>query len=181
MPKNKPLPHGSFRTIVADPPWDYDRTGKRHSGRSPRPQAQDYYDLMTMDELCELPVANLSNPEGSHLYLWTTNAFIEESHVLARAWGFRPITVITWVKNKMGTGWYFRGQTEHIIFAVRGSLPIPAENRSTTVFHADVRKHSEKPESSFTLIEQASPSPRIELFARHYRRGWKVWGNQLEE
>jgi N6-adenosine-specific RNA methylase IME4 len=172
------LPPGMFRTIVADPPWDYDRMGKRHRGRSPRPQAQDYYNVMTMGDLLALPVSELADPTGSHLYLWTTNAFMEEAHILAKVWGFRPITIVTWVKNNIGTGWYFRGQTEHMVFAVRGVLPIAPESRSSTVFYAPAVRHSEKPALAFTTIEKASPSPRIELFARSPRDGWTVWGEE---
>ena len=31
------------------------------------------------------------------------------------------------------------------------------------------------------LIEQCSPGPYLELFARGTRDGWKLWGNQANQ
>lgn len=40
------------------------------------------------------------------------------------------------------------------------------------------RKHSEKPEAFLDLVEQVSPGPYLELFARRQRLGWDTWGNE---
>jgi len=29
-----------------------------------------------------------------------------------------------------------------------------------------------------TVVEQVSPGPYVELFARRHRLGWDVWGNE---
>lgn len=173
-----------YQTIYADPPWDYERDGKRHKGRSPRQLPSDVYECMPMNELQQLKVSELADRDA-HLYLWFTNAFSHEAHHLMEAWGFRPITIITWVKDTMGVGWYFRGQTEHILFGVRGSMPTRVRNIST-VFHAAKTKHSAKPDCVYELIENASHPPYIELFARQKspmfpkRIGWDVWGNEVD-
>lgn len=39
-------------------------------------------------------------------------------------------------------------------------------------------KHSQKPEHFYDLVEQVSPGPYVELFARRHRLGWDVWGNE---
>lgn len=39
-------------------------------------------------------------------------------------------------------------------------------------------KHSEKPEAFQDLVEQVSPGPYVELFARRDRLGWDTWGNE---
>lgn len=39
-------------------------------------------------------------------------------------------------------------------------------------------KHSEKPEAFLDLVEQVSPAPRVELFARRDRLGWDTWGDE---
>jgi hypothetical protein len=36
------------------------------------------------------------------------------------AWGFEPITILTWANDKIGTGAWLRGQTEDCILATRG-------------------------------------------------------------
>lgn len=167
-----------YTIIYADPPWDYDSFGKRHKGKSPRKLWQEHYNLMTKEELDALPVANLADT-NCHLYLWTTNAFMYEAHQLAIHWGFRPITIITWVKDRFGLGWYFRNQTEHMIFGVKGSLP--TTNRLPTFFNAKRTRHSAKPQEARDFIEKASSyEPRIELFAREKHEGWDVWGNEVE-
>jgi N6-adenosine-specific RNA methylase IME4 len=41
-------------------------------------------------------------------------------------------------------------------------------------------KHSQKPEHFLDVVEQVSPGPYVELFARRRRLGWDVWGNEVE-
>ncbi len=38
--------------------------------------------------------------------------------------------------------------------------------------------HSKKPEAFLDLVEQVSPGPYLELFARRQRLGWDTWGNE---
>lgn len=39
-------------------------------------------------------------------------------------------------------------------------------------------QHSEKPEAFLDLVEQVSPGPYLELFARRQRLGWDTWGDE---
>jgi N6-adenosine-specific RNA methylase IME4 len=39
-------------------------------------------------------------------------------------------------------------------------------------------KHSEKPEAFLDVVEQVSPAPYLELFARRQRLGWDTWGDE---
>lgn len=183
-----------YATVVADPPWPYETPGGGPLQSSPthRPQSwgnalsgvgsEKRYGVMTMDDLKGL---RLPSADNAHLYLWTTNAFIARAHDLARAWGFEPKTILTWVKIRaadgqpsMKTGYYFRGATEHVVFAVRGSL------RTTgtwpTAYLWPRLPHSVKPDAFYDLVEQASPGPRLELFARRKRLGWDVWGDGVD-
>ena len=43
------------------------------------------------------------------------------------------------------------------------------------------REHSRKPDEQYELIEACSPGPYLELFARHPRPGWTVWGDEADE
>lgn len=185
-----------FRTVLADPPWPYKSSkaivgnaGRRHNkltsgGTATQVAAADQYDLMPLDEIKALRVRQLVE-DDAHLYLWFTNAFAIEAHEVARAWGFEPKTIITWVKVKeddtpsMKTGYYYRGATEHILFAVRGKLRLQGPAHPT-VFPALRLPHSQKPKYSYRMIENQSPGPYLELFARHRRSGWSVWGNEVE-
>jgi N6-adenosine-specific RNA methylase IME4 len=40
--------------------------------------------------------------------------------------------------------------------------------------------HSRKPHGALDLVEQASPGPYLELFARSPRLGWDAWGHGFE-
>lgn len=178
---------GRYRTIVADPPWPYANAGRGGKGGrvffenepkldgTPSLGVATGYPPMSMDELCavELPV-----DDDAHLYLWTTNAFMVEAHDLARAWGFAPKTICTWVKVQpdgrpsMKTGYYFRGATEHFLFCVRGSLRLQTAKGLPTAYLWPRVPHSVKPDAFYDLVEQASPGPYAELFARRARFGW---------
>jgi N6-adenosine-specific RNA methylase IME4 len=143
---------------------------------------------MTSDEIAAMPVGRLV-ADDAHLYLWTTNSFVEDAHAIARAWGFRPVTLLTWVKVhqddpsrvSMKTGYYFRGATEHALFAVRGSLALTTSEGVPTAFlWPRIGSHSVKPAAFGDLVERCSPGPYVELFAREPRLGWDSWGHGYE-
>lgn len=185
-----------FRTIVADPPWPYSTPGQIGASLEHRPNrdltlgagnagSRSRYGAMEIDDLCALPVPAA---DDAHLYLWFTNTFAVEAHQIATAWGFRPITILTWVKMKAGgqepsmkMGYYFRGATEHVLFAVRGSLRLQAKRALPTAYLWPRLLHSVKPDAFYALVEEASPPDYLELFARKTRLGWIAWGNEVPD
>mgnify|MGYP001252805188 CR=1 FL=1 len=42
------------------------------------------------------------------------------------------------------------------------------------------REHSRKPDSQYDIIENCSPGPYLELFARGARPNWVMWGSQAD-
>ena len=170
-----------YRTIVADPPWRYqDMTRMRVR------TAEAHYPTMEVSEIARLPIPDLAEADA-HLYVWITNPVLTEQRVdmapmtMVRAWGFEPKTLLTWIKPRWGMGFFYRGQTEHVIFSVRGNLPIPPERRESNIIRAGVGRHSQKPEAFLDLVERVSPGPYLELFARRQRLGWDTWGNEALE
>lgn len=157
-----------FPAIVIDPPWRYDNVATRGA-------AEDHYPTMGLDELAaiELPAA-----KDAHLYLWVTNGFLRQGFDLLDAWDFTYKACLTWVKPQIGMGNYFRNNTEHVLFGIKGSLPTNTNN-TPTAFKADRTRHSAKPESFYDIVEASSPGPWLEMFARRRRFGWHVWGNGL--
>ena len=109
----EPAP-GTYRTIAADPPWQYGNMATRGA-------AEDHYPTLSIEKLCEIDVPAWSADEA-HLYLWVTNGFLREGFLVLDAWGFDYKTTLTWVKPQMGLGNYFRNNTEHVLFGVRGGL-----------------------------------------------------------
>ena len=165
----------AFSAIVIDPPWDWgDEGDKDQLGR-----AKPTYATMSIDKIAAMPIGQLA-AKDSHIYLWITNRSLPKGFRLLEAWGFRYITALTWVKSHFGMGNYFRGQSEHILFGVRGSLPLLRKNAGT-VFSAPRGKggHSSKPVESYELVESCSPGPYLEIFARTEREGWISWGGEL--
>lgn len=150
----------------------------RHRRTNPAAAAQ--YSTLSIDDIADLPVAGLAAPDA-HLYLWTTNPQLPNAFRVVDAWGFRYITTLTWVKTgQMGMGFYFRGDTEHVLFGVRGRLPIPPHRRRRNVFTAAKTGHSRKPAAFGDLVERVSPGPYVELFSRAPRLGWDSWGHGYE-
>ena len=170
-----------YRTIVADPPW-MQPSGGPASGpgfavAGGRPSSLPYSPLHVND-IAALPVSDLA-ARDAHLYLWTTNAYIEDAYRIARGWGFRPSVLLTWCKTPrgIGLGGTFVQTTEHVLFARRGVLPA-AERVDTTWWLWKRGRHSAKPEAFLDLVERVSPAPRLEMFARRDRLGWDTWGNE---
>ena len=117
---------GLFQTIVIDPAWDYTEEGDKDQFGRGRPD----YQLMPIEEIEALPIARIAD-KNCHLYIWITNRSLQKGFRLLDAWGFRYITCLTWVKPYFGVGNYFRGQTEHVLFGVKGSQPLKRHDVGT--------------------------------------------------
>jgi N6-adenosine-specific RNA methylase IME4 len=158
---------GKFRTLVIDPPWDYERLSL--AGR-----ASPGYATMSHEQLLALNVPQWAE-DNCHLYLWTTNNFMTRAVDLMARWGFQHKTVLTWVKPRWGLGSYFRNSTEHVLFGVRGELRTRSDSIGTH-FEAPVAEHSEKPEQFYEIVRKTShPVPHNgalvygEIFQRQER------------
>jgi N6-adenosine-specific RNA methylase IME4 len=138
---------------------------------------------MTGADIAALPVSQLAAVDA-HLYMWVTVPKLWDSPTpaeIAESWGFTYKTLLTWVKgDKVGLGWYYRVDTEHVLFATRGSAPIPGPLRESNVLWAPRSHHSAKPAAFLDLVERVSPGPYVELFSRDPHLGWDSWGHGYE-
>jgi len=169
-----------YRTIVADPPWHYDRTGLTFRDATsgdftghPLP-----YGTMSVEEIKALPVPDLA-ARDSHLYLWTTQRYLWDAREIATEWGFASIKVLVWCKRPTGfsMGGTYGNASEFVLFCRRGSLK--AMQRVPRDWWEWPRgPHSAKPEAFLDMVESVSPGPYCELFARRDRLGWDTWGNE---
>lgn len=179
LPLFQEKPTKQYRTLVADPPWRYDAPAYGYG-------ADANYPTMTIPELMNMPVGLWAYEDLAHLYLWTTNSFIVDAFKIAKAWGFEPKTVITWIKRKpvgdqwQGMGRYFRGTTEQVVFATRGNMntlrgdhvnfiETAAAAEEGLAFFAARGAHSEKPSAFYDLVARMSPGPYLDVFARKQR------------
>ena len=165
------LPKGPFRVIVCDPPWTYENRAEDETHRASNP-----YPSMSIEEIKDLDVESRAH-ENCVLWLWTTNAHIHDAFDIVDTWGFTFKTILTWVKDRMGTGDWLRGQTEHCLMAIRGKPVIQLTNQ-TTALHGALRKHSQKPEEFYQLVESLCPGSKLEMFSRQTREGWIGHGNE---
>lgn len=170
-------PPRSYKTLYIDPPWEEKGGGKIKRG------ADRHYRLMSLTDIKALPIRELADPDGCHLYLWVTNNFLRKGLELLDSWGFEYVTTITWQKDRFGLGQYFRGITEHCLFAVtKKRLPYRTIDgkraQGVTGFCEPRTIHSRKPAKMREMIEAVSWGPRLELFAREAFPGWDCWGNE---
>ena len=137
-----------WRTIVVDPPWAYG--DKLRMGSGPKHRGADsHYVTAGLEDIARYPVGEWAEHDA-HLYVWTTNAFLSESRALIDGWGFEYKTMLTWVKSYIGMGHYFRGSTEHVMFAVRGKLPLLRRDLPTHFTGHNERGGSQKQKRSTT-------------------------------
>lgn len=159
-----------YKTILVDPPWKYGKGWGWGAG--------EYYPLMKKVEIIDLNIGNKLADDNCHLYLWCPNSIIQQGLDVMESWGFKFKTIITWVKNRSIFGYYFKGQSEQLLFGVKGRLP-PQDRKQVTIINGKVRNHSKKPDEQYQIIQLVSPAPRIELFARQKTEGWDAWGNEV--
>jgi N6-adenosine-specific RNA methylase IME4 len=166
---------GPYRVIVADPPWSYELRKADPSHRATHP-----YPQMTVAEICAVPVQGIAH-DDCILWLWTTNHhLIRCAAQVLDAWGFVEKTILTWAKDRFGTGDWLRGQSEHCIMAVRGKPVVELKNHST-ILSGPLRENSRKPEEFYTFVESLCPAPRYAyLFSREQRDNWDMHGDELK-
>jgi N6-adenosine-specific RNA methylase IME4 len=176
-----------YRTIVADPPWEYDATPKGRPGwrkgggiatSAPLP-----YRSMSLVEIAALPIQELADPDGTWLFLWTTNRYLPAAFSLLAGWGFVYRQTIVWAKPSFPVGGCVTANAaEYLLVARRGHVGIinrwPGGSVVTAPKGALAGEHSKKPEIFLDLVERVAPGPYLELFARRQRLGWDTWGDE---
>jgi N6-adenosine-specific RNA methylase IME4 len=181
-----------YRTIVADPPWAYDEgwpgastSPNSNMNRGVVPEAAKRrkalpYSSMTVEQIKSLPVGDLSERDAC-LFLWTTNRYLLDAYGVASAWGFKPSQLLTWCKQPrgIGPGGAFASTSEFVVCARRGKPKLERTDSTWWLWPRAINgEHSAKPEAFLDLVEQVSPGPYVELFARRARFGWDYWGDQ---
>jgi N6-adenosine-specific RNA methylase IME4 len=86
-----------FQVIVADPPWS---PSDSLSMSSVKRGAAANYPVLSVDQICELPVKKVADPDGCVLALWVLGSMLEDGLRVMKAWGFEQKQVYVWVKTK---------------------------------------------------------------------------------
>ena len=192
-----PAHDGGWRCILADPPWNFKaRTALQASNFDSRRDVEKHYPTMGLDDIAALPVKRVASKDA-HLFIWTTGPCLQQTFDVIEGWGFRYSTLaFTWVKLKrsfqadqlrivptcesdlhVGLGLTTRKNAEFCLLARRGNARREAKDVREIIM-APVREHSRKPDEVYARIERYCAGPRLELFSRQTRPGWRTWGNE---
>lgn len=136
-----------YNVIAIDPPWRFQTWSHLGKSRSP----ENHYPVMTMDDLYQLDIKRLANPNCA-LLMWAIDPLLPEAIALANWWGFKYKTVaFTWLKSNpktvdrfvelyqpanwfMGQGYYTRGNPEMCLLFTHGKpKKINADVRQTII------------------------------------------------
>ena len=174
-----------YQIIYADPPWKYHNKQfdpKGWSGGVP-------YSDMTLDELKELGVQDIADPNGSLCFMWASSPLLKDAIEVLECWGFKYITIgFIWDKQRVNPGHYTMSECEICIIGKMKRIPQPRGARNIRQLVSVKRSaHSEKPGVIRERITQMFPRQnKIELFARKpfiptKAKGvqWDVWGNEV--
>lgn len=187
---------GKYSVIYADPPWQtkagrdlgsYKTVNGKQVFNPKNNKSRDLpYQSLSIDEIASLDVKSIA-ADDAHLYMWVTNQYLLKAEKIINAWGFKYSTTLVWAKRPLGggLGGTFKITTEYLIFATRGSLKAKRKVKGTWFEHKrqyvnGYSCHSKKPYFFHELIESVSPGNYLELFAREQRKGWDVFGNEIE-
>lgn len=188
------MSHQRYRTIVADPPWPYPEgfgyLGEGHDikGRRRKPEERGPiyrrslpYAAMSLEQIASLDVDALAD-DDCRLFLWATTRYLADAISLLPTWGFEYRQLIVWDKTPIFSplpAHIAPNAAEFLIVATQGR-PERVGTWPTSVVQARKPRaeHSRKPEVFLDLVEQVSPPPYLELFARRARFGWDYWGDE---
>lgn len=185
-----------FQVIVADPPWRFGDKLSNMKGSKKR-SADSQYQTMTLNDIENLNVKRIADPNGSILALWVPSTMLDTGLATLNKWGFNLKQTFVWVKikkdalekekdlNKMtriGMGRLFRQCHELALIGTMGSLYSELENRSQRSVGFDLNKgHSIKPDRLQNSLEEMFPkAKKLELFARRLKPGWTSLGNEVQ-
>lgn len=176
-----------YRTIVIDPPWDFDRVSDSYDkryGHGYYTREKDFaYETMTDDQICDFDIDAFIDPVSCGIFIWATHGKVPfVFNTLLDAWNLKYSSQMTWHKNsgsKMNG--VFRN-SEFAVFAYRGRHPLRTNKKALPmVFYAPATRHSEKPAKFYGMIgNRTTPEPRIDIFARRRHPGFDAWGDQVE-
>ena len=167
-----------YQIIYADPPWNVSLFS-----RIVRPnQLPHPYSKMKLEAIKALNVKELADPNGCHIFLWTTHKWMPKAFEVIEAWGFKHHCILTWDKEYGFTPYSFMWSTEFCIHGyIKGKWMKFQKMGEKALIREKSEKHSKKPQAMRDLIlKSVGDLPRIELFARQKTPGWDVWGNEVE-
>jgi len=172
-----------YQIIYADPAWQFgDRLRHGTMTKNWQVSLEKSYPTMPIECIKNLPINKITD-EDCVLFLWTTDAHLENAISVINAWGFKYKTIgFIWnKKEKSGKQVCFMGKwtckgSEICLLATKGKAhSLIKSHKVRQLTEALRQKHSQKPdEVRNKIVELMGDIPRIELFARKKTEGWDI-------
>lgn len=185
-----------------DPAWHFQNWGGRKPGvrhSRTRGAAKHYY-TMSIDQICALPVKQLS-ADNAVLFLWVSWPQLEDAIRVIHEWGFKFKTrAFTWVKPinaarttpldvmsnsswRMTQGYSTRANDEVCLLATRGDGLRRVDFGVRSLVVEPIGRHSSKPHTVYDRIERLyGPGYHCcELYARNARPDWYSVGYDVND
>ena len=172
-----------YNLIYADPPWKQGKGGKKKVRPNSSGGALDYPTCSLEEIQSHLQVADSLTSDNAILFLWTIDKYLFEAQQIAESLGYKLHARMIWDKvTGIAPAFTVRYGHEYLLYMYKGKFtPVALNERGKvhTVFREKVKRHSQKPEIAYQIIERLYPEhQKIELYARQHRFGWDCWGNE---
>lgn len=172
-----------YSIIYADPPWEQKKGGKKAA--RPNSSGKDLdYPTMSLNDIKNI-LQQVKTDEKHNFFIWTIEKYLFQTEKMMHDLGYSLHARIIWDKvTGIPAAFTIRYQHEYLLWCYKkGNIikPVKAEQgKWADVFSEKVKKHSQKPEHVYNMIESMFPNTeKIELFARNIREGWDSWGNEV--
>lgn len=175
-----------YSIIYADPPWKQSKGGKKSVRKNSSGKPLDYQTI-SLEEIKEhIKQATSLTTENSILFLWTIDKYLFEAEQIAKSLGYKLHARMIWNKvTGIPAAFTIRYGHEYLLYMYKGKLlPVDTNERGKihSVFTEQVKRHSQKPQVAYEIIERLYPHRcRLEMYARNQRNGWDCWGNEVPE
>lgn len=175
-----------YQIIYADPPWQQTKGGKKNVRKLSSGEPLKY-PVISLEEIRRILFSvRLKYADSPHcLFMWTIDKYLYESEKMAKEIGYELHARMIWNKvTGIPAAFTIRFGHEYLLwFYTKPMLKIAKAERGKihSVFTEQVKRHSQKPEIAYQIIERIySNATKLELFARKKRDGWDSWGNEVE-
>ena len=174
-----------YQIILADPPWQQSKGGKK----SVRPNSSGgelEYKIIPLNEIRSIMTKASFLGDTNHiLFLWTIDKYLYEAESMAKWLGYKLHARMIWNKiTGIPAAFTIRFGHEYLLFMYKEKLlPVARIERGKihSVFTEQVKRHSQKPEIAYQIIERLYPDTnKLELFARNKRKGWDAIGYDID-
>lgn len=177
-----------YQLLYIDPPWSYNKYSNTKIDLGNKNRRITPYRPMSLEELKELPIDNISE-KNSVLLLWTTGPHNNSALQLIKEWGFDFTTwQYSWLKRnknnytfKRGYGHYTQSNLEVCLLAKKGKGLSVLRHDIPQAYDGPVGEHSEKPDvfrqRSMQMFGDVS---KLEGFARIKAQNWDAVGDDVK-